>query len=58
MEMVNIGKYSETGQCSSPFAKFFERYGICAQYTMLGSPHKSGVMERRNLTLMEIVRGR
>ena len=32
------GKYNETGQCPGPFAKFLEKCGICAQYTMPGTP--------------------
>ena len=27
------GRYNETRQCPGPFAKFFEKCGICAQYT-------------------------
>jgi len=48
------GKYNETGQCPSPFAKFLEKHGIVAQYTMPGSPQQNGVAERRNRTLMEV----
>ena len=50
------GKYDESGQCPDPFAKFLEKHGICAQYTMPGTPHQNGVAERRNRTLMEMVR--
>ena len=50
------GKYDESGQCPGPFAKFLEKHGICAQYTMPGTPHQNGVAERRNRTLMEMVR--
>ena len=50
------GKYDESGQCPSPFAKFLEKHGICAQYTMPGTPYQNGVAERRNRTLMEMVR--
>ena len=32
------GKYCESGQCPGPFAKLLEKYGICAQYTMPGTP--------------------
>ena len=48
------GKYNETGQCPGPFAKFLEKHGIAAQYTMPGSPQQNGVAERRNRTLMEV----
>ena len=50
------GKYDESGQCPGPFAKFLEKHGICAQDTMPGTPHQNGVAERRNRTLMEMVR--
>ena len=50
------GKYDESGQCPGPFAKFLEKHGIYAQYTMPGTPHQNGVSERRNRTLMEMVR--
>ena len=49
------GKYDESGQHPGPFAKFFERRGICAQYTMPGTPQQNGVSERRNRTLMDMV---
>ena len=32
------GKYDESGQNLGQFAKFLERHGICAQYTMSGTP--------------------
>ena len=50
------GKYDESGQNPGPFAKFLEKYGICAQYTMPGTPQQNGVIERRNRTLMDMVR--
>ena len=31
-------KYNKTRQCSGPVAKFLEKLGICAQYTMPGTP--------------------
>ena len=30
------GRYTESGQAPSPFAKFLQKHGIVAQYTMLG----------------------
>lgn len=51
-----FGRFNESGQCPGPFAKFLESRGICAVYTMLRSPHQNGVAERRNRTLMEMVR--
>ncbi|XP_022846239.1 uncharacterized protein LOC111368978 [Olea europaea var. sylvestris] len=50
------GKYDETGQHPGPFAKFLERHGICSQYTMPGTPQQNGVAEKRNRTLIEMVR--
>ena len=50
------GKYDESGQNPGPFAKFLEKHGIRAQYTMPGTPQQNGIAERRNRTLMEMVR--
>ncbi|XP_074313540.1 uncharacterized protein LOC141648719 [Silene latifolia] len=50
------GRFTENGQCPGPFAKLLESRGICAQYTMPGTPQQNGVAERRNRTLMEMVR--
>lgn len=50
------GKYDESGQNPGPFAKFLEKKGICAQYTMPGTPQQNGVAERRNRTLKDMVR--
>jgi len=49
-------KYNKNGQCPGPLAKFLEKRGICAQYTMPGTPHQNGVAERHNRTLMDMVR--
>ena len=32
------GRYDESGQHPGPFAKFIEKRGICAQYTMSDTP--------------------
>ena len=50
------GKYTENGQAPSSFAKFLQENGIVAQYTVSGSPYQNGVAERRNRTLMDMVR--
>ena len=50
------GRYDESEQHPSPFAKFLEKRGICAQYTMLGTPQQNGVSEMCNRTLMDMVR--
>ena len=50
------GKYTENGQAHGEFSKFLKENGIVAQYTMPGSPDQNGVAERRNRTLMDMVR--
>ncbi|WVZ04530.1 hypothetical protein V8G54_025336 [Vigna mungo] len=50
------GKTDESGQCPGLFAKYLESRGICAQYTMPGTPQQNGVAERQNRTLMDMVR--
>ena len=50
------GNYDESRQYPDPFAKFLEKRGICAQNTMLGTPPQNGVSERRNRTLIDMVR--
>ena len=50
------GSYDEKGQHPGPFARFLEKRGICAQYTMPGTPQQNGVSERRNRTLLDMVR--
>jgi transposase InsO family protein len=49
-------RYTDKGQMIGPFAKFLKEEGIVAQYTMLGTPQQNGVAERRNRTLMDMVR--
>lgn len=49
-------RYHELGHHSSPFPRFLEKEGIIAQYTKLETPQQNGVVERRNRTLMDIVR--
>ena len=50
------GKYTENGQALGAFAKFLQENGIVAHYTLSGSPDQNGVAERRNRTLMDMVR--
>ena len=50
------GRYDETGRNSGPFAKFLLECGINARYTMPGTPQQNGVAERRNRTLLDMVR--
>jgi len=44
------------GQVPGPFARFLQENGIAAQYSMPGDPPQNGVAERRNRTLMDMVR--
>ncbi|CAL9098082.1 unnamed protein product, partial [Musa textilis] len=50
------GRYTENGQAPGHFAKFLQEHEIIAQYTMPGSPDQNGVVERRNRTLLDMVR--
>ena len=50
------GKYIENGQASGAFAKFLQENGIVAQYIVLGSPDQNSVAERKNQTLMDMVK--
>ena len=49
-------RYNETGQHPGPFVILLHKCGICAQYTMSGTPQQNGVLERCNRTLMDMVR--
>ena len=50
------GSYDEIGRNPGPFAKFPLEYGIDARYTMPDTPQQNGVAERRNHTLLDMVR--
>ena len=50
------GRYTENGQAPSPFTKFLQEHGIVAQHSMPGSPDQNGVAERKNRTLVDMVR--
>ena len=50
------GRHTTCGQIPSPFAKFLQENGIVAQYSTSGEPQQNGVAERRNRTLMNMVR--
>lgn len=51
------GRYDGSGeQRPGPFALFLQESGIVPQYTMPGSPSMNGVSERRNRTLLDMVR--
>ena len=50
------GRHAPYGQIPGPFAKYLVENGIVAQYSMPGEPQQNGVAERRNRTLMDMVR--
>ena len=50
------GRYTENGQALGPFARFLQEHGIVAQYIMPSSLNQNGVAERRNRTLMDMVK--
>ena len=49
-------RYTKDGQALSPFARFLQEHRIVAQYIIPGSSNQNGVVERRNRTLMDMVR--
>ena len=50
------GRYIENRQAPGPFSRFLQEHVIVAQYTMPSSPKQNGLAERRNRTLMDMVR--
>ena len=50
------GRYDETGRTPGPFARYLQECGIDAKYTMPGIPQQNGIAERRNRTLLDMVR--
>lgn len=50
------GRHTDVGQAPGPFFEFCRDNGIVNQYTMPGTPQQNGVAERRNRTLMDMVR--
>ncbi|KAL6322423.1 hypothetical protein AAG906_008078 [Vitis piasezkii] len=50
------GRFTESGQHLSVFALFLREHGIIAKYTLPGTPEQNGVAERRNHTLIDMVR--
>lgn len=50
------GKYMDKGQTLCPFAKFLQEEGIITQYKMAGTPQQNDIAERRNLTLIDMIR--
>ncbi|GKA89147.1 retrovirus-related pol polyprotein from transposon TNT 1-94 [Tanacetum coccineum] len=52
------GKHSDLGQSPGPFALYCQENGIVNHFTMPYTPQQNGVAERRNRTLMDMVRKR
>jgi transposase InsO family protein len=50
------GRHTPYGQVPDPFVKFLQENGIVAQYSLPYEPQQNGVAERRNHTLMNMVR--
>jgi hypothetical protein len=50
------GRHTPYGQVLVPFARFLQENDIVAQYSMSGDPQQNGVAERRNCTLIDMVR--
>ena len=50
------GRHTPYGQAPGPFARFLQECGIVAQYSTPGELQQNGVAERRNHTLMDMVR--
>ena len=50
------GRYDETRRNPGPFAKFLLECDIDARYTMLDTPQQNGDTERRNRTLLDMVK--
>ena len=50
------GRHTPYGQVLGPFARFLQENDIVAQYSTPSEPQQNGVAERRNHTLMDMVR--
>ena len=50
------GRHTPYGQVPGSFARFLQKNDIVAQYSTPGEPQQNGVAERRNRTLMNMVR--
>ncbi|KAL6333654.1 hypothetical protein AAG906_028839 [Vitis piasezkii] len=50
------GRYDEIGRNPRPFLKFLLECGIDARYTMSGTSQHNGVAQKRNRTLLDMVR--
>jgi hypothetical protein len=50
------GRHTPYRQVPGPFARFLQENGIVSQYSTSGESQQNGVAERRNRTLMDMVR--
>ena len=50
------GKYDKTGWNPRPFTIYLHEYDIEVQYTMYDTPQQNDIDERRNCTLLDMVR--
>jgi len=50
------GRHTPYGQVPGPFERFLQENGIVALYSIPGKPQQNGVAERRNRTLMDMIR--
>jgi len=50
------GRHATYGQIPGPFAKFLQENGIVTQYSTPGKPQQNRVAERRNRTVMNMMR--
>ena len=50
------GRYDETGCKLGPFAKYLQECFIDSKCTMPSTPQHNGIVERRNCTLLDMVR--
>jgi hypothetical protein len=52
------GRHTPYGQILGPFAKFLQENDIVTQYSTPGEPQQNGVAERRNRTLIDMVKSK
>nr|GEX43588.1 putative zinc finger, CCHC-type [Tanacetum cinerariifolium] len=50
------GRHTDVGKAPGSFFDFCKDHGIINQYTMSDTPQRNGVAERRDCTLMDMVR--
>jgi hypothetical protein len=50
------GRHTPYGQVPGPFARLLQENGMVTQYSMPSEPQQNRVAERRNRTLMDMVR--